>query len=234
VSQKEPISLSLPGFEPLTLNLGRRAIFVGPNCAGKTRLLSALMRHFGPAPASFAGHRKYVNGALWVSRYAYVAAPQEEAACEAVEEACRFILPEPGLPRDVPVTAPFVREIMRAAYSPHPVVFVDNLGEGLHIGAQYRLAKALKDAQEARPELRILYSTHSPQAILDDEPADNVFVVARKRFMDPDENPAKALTRVKSLGEYPDTLLRMSLRAADLWASAGEDWIWDHHDEGGD
>lgn len=229
MSQKEQIeiSLNLPGFEPLTLNLGRLAIFVGPNFAGKTRLLKAL------CPLPFGAAREFARPALFVGRNDYVAAPQGETACAAVEEACSLIVPDSRLPPGVPVTAPFVRQIMRAVYSPHRVVIVDNLGEGLHIGAQYRLVKALRVAQEVRPELRIIYSTHSPYAILDDEPADNVFIVARKRALDPDENPARALTRVKSLGEYPDYLRRISLRAADLWASAGEDWIWDHHDDKG-
>lgn len=224
MSQKEQISLNLPGFEPLTLNLGRRAIFVGPNFAGKTHLLSALMQHFGAAPG-------FACPALFVGRNDYVAAPQGETACAAVEESCSLIVPDPRLPPGVPVTAPFVRQIMRAVYSPYRVVIVDDLGEGLHIGAQYRLAKALCAVQEVRPELRIIYSTNSPYAILDDEPADNVFIVARKRTLDPDENPAKALTRVKQLSEYPYPRWVRALPASDLWASAGEDWIWDHCNE---
>ena len=214
-----PITLTLPRFEPLSLDLGRRAIFVGPNGAGKTHLLYALARHYGVS---------------LVRRGDFVHPPRDEAAVEAVEAACGVILPDPRVPPGVPVAAPFVREIMRAAYS-RPVVLVDDLGEGLHIGAQARLAKALKDAQEARPELRVIYSTHSPYAFVDDEPASNVFIVARDpRTPGPDETPAKLLTRVKRLSQYPYPRWVGMLRAADLWASSGEDWIWDHHDEGGE
>lgn len=201
-----PITLTLPRFEPLSLDLGRRAVLVGRNKVGKTHLLCTL-----------AG----IYGVPRLTRGDFVPPPQDAGEAEAVEHVCRQILPD-----ELALIGSNVQAVMRAAYT-LPVVIVDDLGERLHMGAQYRLAKALKDAQDARPELRVIYATHSPYAIVDDEPASNVFVLARDpRALGPDENPATLLTRVRRLSEYPYPRWVGMLRAADLWASSGEDWVW--------
>lgn len=201
-----PLIFTLPRFEPLSLDLGRRTILVGRNKVGKTHLLCALAR---------------VYGVPRLSRGDFVPPPQDAGEAEAVEHVCRQILPD-----ELALIGSNVRAIMRAAYT-LPVVIVDDLGERLHMGAQYRLARALKDAQDARPDLRVIYATHSPYAIVDDEPASNVFVLARDpRVLGPDENPATLLTRVRRLSEYPFPRWVRALSAADLWASGGEDWVW--------
>lgn len=201
-----PLTFTLPRFEPLSLALSRRAILVGRNKVGKTHLLCTLAR---------------VYGVPRLSRGDFVPPPQDAEEAEAVEHVCRQILPD-----ELALIGSNVRAIMRAAYT-LPVVIVDDLGERLHMGAQYRLARALKDAQDARPDLRVIYATHSPYAIVDDEPASNVFVLARDpRVLGPDENPATLLTRVRRLSEYPFPRWVGMLSAADLWASSGEDWVW--------
>lgn len=96
------------------------------------------------------------------------------------------------------------------------ILLMDDIDHGLHMSAQYNLIKAIRGVLEARPELQVVCSTHSP-VLLDS------FAVDEVRVLKLDQDGA---THIRPLHLHPDLdQWRRSFGAGELWANLGEDWV---------
>lgn len=97
-----------------------------------------------------------------------------------------------------------------------PLVLMDDIDHGLHLGAQLAMVEAIRRVMEVRPELQVVCTTHSPY-LLDAARPEEVRVMA----LDADGH-----TVVRPLTECPDfERHHKGLQTGEFWASLGEGWV---------
>lgn len=97
-------------------------------------------------------------------------------------------------------------------------ILLDDIESGLHPRAQRDLIRQLRKLQETRPELQIIFSSHSPYIIDELEPKD-VWIFAAD-----DEGIAHS----KRLSDHPDTERAMQvLTTGEFWGAEGDAWVLD-------
>lgn len=102
----------------------------------------------------------------------------------------------------------------------HPLcprlVLADDIDKSLHPGAQAELVRCIRGILDARPELQIVCTTHSPY-LLDHVEQEEVLVMALD---------AEGHAVCRSLSDHPESQRwREMLRTGEFWASVGEDWL---------
>ena len=96
------------------------------------------------------------------------------------------------------------------------LILIDDLDKGLHPAAQAKLVEILRKVMESRPDLQIIATTHSPYLL-------DCFDPSEVRVM---SLGADGSARCKKLTEHPNFAeWEGALKAGELWASVGEDWI---------
>jgi predicted ATPase len=96
------------------------------------------------------------------------------------------------------------------------LLLLDDIDRGLHIAAQARLIDVLRKLLDARPELQIVCTTHSPYLLSRCAPEE-----VRVMALDADRH-----TRVRPLVEHPRFgEVRHGFQTGEIWASFGEDWV---------
>lgn len=99
-----------------------------------------------------------------------------------------------------------------------PLVLMDDIDHGLHLGAQMTLIRAIRKVMEVRPDLQVVCTTHSPY-LLDAAKPDEVRVMALD---------ANGHTVVRPLTAYPDfERHHRGLQTGEFWATFGEGWVAD-------
>ena len=95
-------------------------------------------------------------------------------------------------------------------------LLLDDIDRGLHPQAQARLVQVLRQFQQERPELQVICTSHSPYLL-------DAFRLEEVRVMGLD---AHGYSLCRSLADHPEAeKWRDMLRAGELWASTGEDWV---------
>lgn len=96
------------------------------------------------------------------------------------------------------------------------IVLIDDVDKGLHLGAQYRILKAIRRILERRPGLQVVMTTHSPYLLQEVE-------ASEVRVMGLD---AEGCTKIKRLDEHPQyARWRNGMGTGEIWANLGEDWV---------
>ncbi len=96
------------------------------------------------------------------------------------------------------------------------LILIDDLDKGLHPAAQAKLVEILRGVIESRPGLQIIATTHSPY-LLDCFDASEVRVLSLGN---------DGYAQCKKLTEHPNFAeWEGALKAGEMWASVGEDWI---------
>lgn len=96
------------------------------------------------------------------------------------------------------------------------LVLIDDIDHGLHLSAQYQIVQAIRRAQERRPELQVICTSHAP-ILVDAMRPEEVLVMAVD---------AAGHSHVKPLMAAPDyARWRRGLQSGEIWASLGEDWV---------
>ncbi len=99
-----------------------------------------------------------------------------------------------------------------------PLVLMDDIDHGLHLGAQLALVQAIRKVMEVRPDLQVVCTTHSPY-LLDAARPEEVRVMA----LDADGH-----SRLRPLTDHPDyERQHRGLQTGEFWASFGEEWVVD-------
>jgi predicted ATPase len=97
------------------------------------------------------------------------------------------------------------------------LVLLDDVDRGLHPTAQKALIEQLRGVLKARPELKIICTTHSPYIVSHFEPSE-VRVLGRSKTTG--DTVCKRLDQHPKIDEY-----KRYLDAGEYWASVGEDWV---------
>lgn len=96
------------------------------------------------------------------------------------------------------------------------LVLLDDIDQALHLSAQHRLIRALRTLQAGTRPFQIVCTSHSPY-LVDALEASEVRVARL-------DNQGHSV--VRALSDAPDfERWREALRAGELWASLGEDWV---------
>jgi len=96
------------------------------------------------------------------------------------------------------------------------LVLLDDVEQGLHPTAQRHLIAVFKEILEKNPNLRIIFSTHSPY-IVDELTPSQVHVLS---------NANSGFTHSKRLDEHPDVeWAKQTLTTGEFWDAEGEDWV---------
>ena len=96
------------------------------------------------------------------------------------------------------------------------LVLLDDVEQGLHPTAQRDLIAVFKEILEKNPNLRIIFSTHSPY-IVDELTPSQVHVLS---------NANSGFTHSKRLDEHPDVeWAKQTLTTGEFWDAEGEDWV---------
>lgn len=96
-------------------------------------------------------------------------------------------------------------------------ILLDDVDRGLHPTAQKVLIEQLRGVLRARPELKIICTTHSPYIVSNFEPSE-VRVLGRSKATG--DTVCKRLDQHPQIDEY-----KRFLDAGEYWASVGEDWV---------
>ncbi|MCU0698164.1 MAG: AAA family ATPase [Myxococcaceae bacterium] len=96
-------------------------------------------------------------------------------------------------------------------------ILLDDVDRGLHPTAQKALIDQLRGVLKARPELKIICTTHSPYIVSNFEPSE-VRVLGRNKTTG--DTVCKRLDQHPKIDEY-----KRFLDAGEYWASVGEDWV---------
>jgi predicted ATPase len=96
-------------------------------------------------------------------------------------------------------------------------ILLDDVDRGLHPTAQKALIDQLRGVLKARPELKIICTTHSPYIVSHFEPSE-VRVLGRSKATG--DTVCKRLDQHPKIDEY-----KRYLDAGEYWASVGEDWV---------
>ena len=97
-------------------------------------------------------------------------------------------------------------------------VLLDDIESGLHPSAQRDLVRQLRCLQETRPELQIIFSSHSPY-IIDEMPPEDVWLFA------PDK---EGIAHCAKLSDHPDAKRALEvLTTGEFWSAEGESWVLD-------
>jgi hypothetical protein len=96
------------------------------------------------------------------------------------------------------------------------LVLLDDLEQGLHPLAQADLVAALRAILEARPELQIVATSHSPY-LVDQCTPDEVVVLAVRQD---GSNVCRRLTELPSYERWKESML-----PGEFWSFAGKDWV---------
>ena len=96
------------------------------------------------------------------------------------------------------------------------VLLVDDIDRGLHPSAQQELIAAVRRLLDARPELQVICTTHSPY-LLDNFETEEVIVVSADD---------KGYTHAAPLSDHPDYVrFKELMRAGEFWSTVGESWV---------
>jgi len=96
------------------------------------------------------------------------------------------------------------------------LVLLDDIEQGLHPKAQRDLIAVFKEILQDNPNLRIIFSTHSPY-IVDELIPSQVHVLS---------NNNSGVTLCKRLDEHPDVeWAKQTLTTGEFWDAEGEDWV---------
>jgi energy-coupling factor transporter ATP-binding protein EcfA2 len=96
------------------------------------------------------------------------------------------------------------------------LVLLDDIDRGLHIEAQARLVKVLRDLLALDPELQIVCTTHSPYLL-------DLFDPAEVRVLALD---AERRTRAQALTAHPEfSTWKFGTQTGELWAALGHAWV---------
>ncbi|HEY9300106.1 MAG TPA: AAA family ATPase, partial [Phormidium sp.] len=96
------------------------------------------------------------------------------------------------------------------------LVLLDDVEQGLHPKAQRDLIAVFKEILQDNPNLRIIFSTHSPY-IVDELTPSQVHVLS---------NANSGFTHSKRLDEHPDVeWAKQTLTTGEFWDAEGEDWV---------
>ena len=97
-----------------------------------------------------------------------------------------------------------------------PVILMDDLDHGLHLGGQVRLVKAIRDVIHTVPGVQVICTSHSPY-LLQEVPAEAVRVMA----LDPEGR-----AHLRPLVEHPEyAKWAQVMNTGELWANLGEEWV---------
>lgn len=98
------------------------------------------------------------------------------------------------------------------------LLLLDDLDKALHPTAQATLAAAIHKALEAKPEIQVVATTHSPY-LVDSFSAESIALLAL------DE---RSRSTARLLSDHPRyERLRQGARTGELWSSVGESWVLD-------
>jgi predicted ATPase len=96
------------------------------------------------------------------------------------------------------------------------LLMIDDLEHGLHPKAQRDLVGVLRTLLEAKPELQILVTTHSPY-VIDELGAEEVYVL---------NTDAEGVAHARRLSEHPKAEYALEvLTTGELWGAEGEAWV---------
>ncbi len=97
-------------------------------------------------------------------------------------------------------------------------ILLDDIESGLHPSAQRDLIRQLQRLQDTRPELQIIFSSHSPYIIDEMRPGD-VWLFA------PDK---EGIAHCAKLSDHPDAKRALEvLTTGEFWSAEGENWVLD-------
>ncbi len=96
------------------------------------------------------------------------------------------------------------------------ILLIDDIDKGLHPAAQAELVEILRGVLKANPDMQIIATTHSPYLL-------DCFDPSEVRVMTLGED---GFAQCKKLTEHPNFAeWEGALKAGEMWASVGEDWI---------
>lgn len=108
--------------------------------------------------------------------------------------------------------------LLTATHAPEapPIVLMDDIDHGLHLGAQFAMVQAIRKVMEVRPALQVVCTSHSPY-LLDAVTPEEVRVMGLDQA---------GHAHIRPLTAYPKfEKYRRGLQTGELWASVGEDWV---------
>lgn len=98
----------------------------------------------------------------------------------------------------------------------HQLILLDDIEQGLHPQAQRDLINLLKQILAEKPELQILFTTHSPY-IIDELNPSQIHVL---------NNAENGFTIAKRLDEHPNAeWATETLTTGEFWDAEGEEWV---------
>lgn len=96
------------------------------------------------------------------------------------------------------------------------LLLIDDIEQGLHPKAQRDLVTALRKILDTRPDLQILFTTHSPY-IVDELNAQETWLL---------NTDQEGIVHTKRLSEHPDADRALDvLTTGEFWSAEGEEWI---------
>jgi predicted ATPase len=100
-------------------------------------------------------------------------------------------------------------------------LMIDDLERGLHPKAQRELVSVLRKILEQRPNLQIVFTTHSPYIIDELDPEETW-------LLNTDEG---GVAYARRLSEHPDAEQSLKvLTTGEFWSAEGEDWVVENRD----
>jgi predicted ATPase len=98
---------------------------------------------------------------------------------------------------------------------PH-FLMIDDLEQGLHPKAQRELVSVLRKILDQRPDLQIVFTTHSPY-IVDELAPEETWLL---------NTDADGVAHARRLSEHPDAEKSLQvLTTGEFWSAEGEDWV---------
>jgi len=96
------------------------------------------------------------------------------------------------------------------------LLMIDDLEQGLHPKAQRELVSVLRKILDQRPDLQIVFTTHSPY-IVDELAPEETWLL---------NTDADGVAHARRLSEHPDAEKSLQvLTTGEFWSAEGEEWV---------
>lgn len=127
-------------------------------------------------------------------------------------------LPASSISEGTLISLAILTAVIYEAREGQQTILLDDVESGLHPSAQRDLVRQLRRLQKDRPELQIIFSSHSPY-IIDEMQPEDVWLFA------PDE---EGIAHCAKLSDHPDAKRALEvLTTGEFWSAEGESWVLD-------
>ncbi len=127
-------------------------------------------------------------------------------------------LPASSISEGTLISLAILTAVIYEAREGQQTILLDDVESGLHPSAQRDLVRQLTLLQKNRPELQIIFSSHSPY-IIDEMKPEDVWLFA------PDK---EGIAHCAKLSDHPDAERALEvLTTGEFWSAEGESWVLD-------